>query len=93
MQIRFSALGCREVISLCSGARLGYVTDLELEEDTGRILSLIVPGPGRFFGLFGSAEEYVIPWPCIRRIGGDLILVEIQPEECRRTREKPKKFF
>ena len=34
MLIRFSELACKEVINLCNGARLGYVSDLELEEDT-----------------------------------------------------------
>ena len=34
MLMRFSELACKEVINLCNGARLGYVSDLELEEDT-----------------------------------------------------------
>ena len=93
MRIRFTQLRCREVINLCDGARLGYVSDLELETESGQVLSLIVPGPGRFFGLFGSSGEYVIPWSCIRRIGQDLILVDINLEECRRTREKRPKFL
>lgn len=93
MLIRFSELACKEVINLCNGARLGYVTDLELDGDTGQIRSLIVPCPGRLFGLLGSPGDYVIPWNGIRRIGGDLILVDADPDECRRSREKPKKFF
>lgn len=88
MLIRFSELRCREVINLCDGARLGFASDLELDGETGHIFSLTVPCPGRFFGLFGSPGDYVIPWPCIRRIGADLILVDVHPEECRRPREK-----
>ena len=88
MLVRFSALRCKEVINLCDGARLGYVSDLELEAESGRVLSLVVPCPGKFFGLFGSAGDYVIPWPCIRRIGDDLILVDAELNECRRSREK-----
>lgn len=88
MLVRFQALRCKEVINLCDGARLGYVTDLELEADSGRVFSLVVPGPGKFFGLFGCSGEYVIPWPCIRRIGEDLILVDVELSECRRPKEK-----
>ena len=88
MLIRFSELRCREVINLSDGARLGFVSDLQLEAETGRILSLIVPCPGRLFGIFVSNHDYVIPWPCIRRIGGDLILVDAVLDECRRSREK-----
>ena len=88
MVIRFSQLRCREVINVTDGARLGFVSDLELEDDCGRITALIVPCPGKFFGLLASSEDYVIPWPCIRRIGSDLILVEACLEELRRRREK-----
>ena len=85
---RFSCLRCKEVINVSDGSRLGFVSDLELELDTGRVLTLIVPCPGRFFGLFGSKEVYVVPWPCIRRIGGDIILVDVKPDECRRGKGK-----
>ncbi len=85
---RFSALRCREVINVSDGCRLGYASDLELELETGRVVALVVPCPGRFFGFFGSREEYVIPWHCIRKIGDDIILVDNAPGECRRTREK-----
>lgn len=85
---RFSALRCKEVINVSDGSRLGYVSDLELELETGRVLALVVPCPGRFFGLFGGKEEYVIPWSCIRRMGEDIILVDAALGECRRTREK-----
>lgn len=87
---RFSSLRCKEVINVCDGCRLGYLSDLELETETGRVLALIVPGPGRFFGLFGSKEEYVIPWSCIRRIGDDIVLVDVVLQEVCRQREKQK---
>ena len=87
---RFSSLRCKEVINVCDGCRLGYLSDLELETETGRVLALLVPGPGRFFGLFGSKEEYVIPWSCIRRIGDDIVLVDVVLQEVCRQREKQK---
>lgn len=40
----------------------------------------MVPGKCRFFGLFGRADDYVIPWQCIRRFGEDIILVEVIPD-------------
>ena len=40
-----------------------------------------IPGPGKICGLFGADCEYVIPFSCIRRIGPDIILVEIQEEK------------
>ncbi|MBE6908286.1 MAG: YlmC/YmxH family sporulation protein [Ruminococcaceae bacterium] len=76
MDQRFTELRCREVINICDGCRLGYVGDLELRIPEGEITALIVPGPLRFFGLFGRGEEYYIPWRCIKRIGDDVILIE-----------------
>jgi len=88
MVICLSELRCREVINIADGRRLGYVTDLELETETGRVISLCVPCPGRLFGLLGGRGIYVIPWQCIRKIGDDLILVDVCPDEIRRHKEK-----
>ena len=88
MLICFSELRCKEVINIQDGKRLGFVSDLELDKETGRVLSICVPCPGRFFGLFGSSGIYVIGWQCIRKIGDDLILVEVCLDEIRRQKEK-----
>jgi YlmC/YmxH family sporulation protein len=85
---RYSSFRCREVINICDGCRLGYVCDLEIDTDCGKILSLVIPGPCRFLGLFGREEDYVIPWPCIRRIGADIILVDVVPGNMKRPRIK-----
>ena len=72
----FSELRRKEIINICDGARLGCVCDLELDDCTGQICSLIVPGPTRFWGLFRSSEELVIPYCKIQKIGDDVILVQ-----------------
>lgn len=90
---RFSDLRCKEVINITDGARLGYVNDLDLEPDCGRILSLIVPGRCRLFGLLSAGEDYVIPWQSIRRIGADIILVDVCITEICRPRQKKGLFF
>ena len=83
MSTKFTDLYCKEVICVCNGQRLGYVTDARIDLPEGHILAIIVPGPCRLFGLWSRREEYVIPWHCIRRIGPDIILVDVKPEECR----------
>ena len=69
MNCRFTDLRCKEVINICDGCRLGYVGDVECQLPEGQMTALIVPGPFRFFGLFGRGEEYYIPWDCIRQVG------------------------
>ena len=75
MVCRIADLRMKEVINVSDSRRLGYVGDAEFDAETGRMLTLIVPGAARVLGLFGR-EEYVIPWDSIQRIGEDIILVE-----------------
>jgi len=93
MQCRMVELRYKEVINICDGCRLGYVGDVEICLPEGNVTAIIVPGPCRFFGLFGRGEDFYIPWDCIKQIGDDIILVDKpfsrsnpQPQERRRRR-------
>lgn len=78
MHCRVVDLRCKEVINICDGCRLGYVCDVEIDLICGKVIAIIVPGPCRFFGLFGREEDYVIPWEAIRRFGDDIILIDFE---------------
>ncbi len=82
MGIRVTELHCKEVICVADGRRLGFVTDVEVELPKGHVVAIVVPGPCRFLGLFGRRDDFVIPWGCIRKIGPDIILVDIKPDDC-----------
>ena len=90
MSTKFTDLHCKEVICVCDGRRLGYIGDARIELPEGKIAAIIVPGPCRFFGLWGRRDDYVIPWRCIRRMGPDIVLVDVKPEECRVGRPRPR---
>lgn len=68
----------KEVINTGDGSRLGYISDIEIDLKEGKIVQLIVPGPGRVLGLFGKDMEYQIPWDKIIKIGEDIILVDLE---------------
>ena len=91
--MKFTDLTCKEVICIRDGRRLGYVIDARVEVPEGRVVSIVVPGRSRLFGLLGCREDYVIPWNCIKRLGPDIVLVDIKPEECRFQRGKPGLLF
>ena len=93
MCAKFTDLHCKEVICISDGRRLGYISDARIELPEGKILSIIVPGPCRFLGLWGRKDDYVIPWSCIRRMGPDIVLVDAKPEECRVPRARPGLLF
>ncbi len=92
MMVRISELKCREVINICDGCRVGYVSDAEVDCTGGNVTALIVPGKPRFFGLLGYEDDFVIPWGCIRRIGSDIILVEVDLDRIR-VPCKRRRFF
>ncbi|MCL2576895.1 MAG: YlmC/YmxH family sporulation protein [Defluviitaleaceae bacterium] len=66
----------KEIVNISDGARYGFVSDMELDTNEGKITALIVPGPGRVLGVFGRDQEYRIPWEKIQKIGDDIILVD-----------------
>jgi len=74
---RFTTLMEKEVINVFDGRRLGYVCDLEMDTANGRICSLIVPLEGERWNFFAKEQAYCIPWRCIKRIGDDIVLVEL----------------
>ena len=80
MEARVADLRCKEIINVADGRRFGYVGDVELDLESGRIRALVVPGRLRLFGLLGREEDRYIPWDRVRRFGEDIILVEQEPQ-------------
>lgn len=67
----------KEVINIRNGKRLGNVQDVTADLKTGTITSIIVPGTSKFWGIFSSGNDIVIPWENITCIGDDIILVDL----------------
>lgn len=76
MECRVTELHYKEIIDIRDGTRYGCVADVELDTVSGTVKALIVSGRPRLFGLLGREEDMVFPWPSVRRIGEDIILVE-----------------
>ncbi|MBR5479850.1 MAG: YlmC/YmxH family sporulation protein [Clostridia bacterium] len=77
---RITDLSSKEVINLCDGARLGYVTDIEIDSSCGRVISIIVPGSCGW--KFWQRQVHIIPWESIQTIGDDIILVDYKVRHC-----------
>ena len=73
----FSELRAKDVINICDGRRLGRPIDLILS-DHACAEAIVVPGQYSIRWLLkGFREGIIIPWNRIRRIGDDVILVEL----------------
>jgi len=67
----------REVINITNAQRLGYVYDVDIEFETGKIRSLIIPNRKGLFGFFSKKNDYIIPWDKIVAVGTEIILVKL----------------
>ena len=88
MSVRFTDLQCKEVICVNDGRRLGFVSDIQIEVPEGKVVAIVVPGPCRILGILGRRDDYLIPWRCIRRVGPEIVLVDVKIEDCRIPKPK-----
>jgi YlmC/YmxH family sporulation protein len=84
--MRLSQLSGKEIIDLENGERMGMVgqADLLINEHTGTIESMILPSSS-FLGLGKKRDEIVIPWQSIRKVGPEMMIIELRQRE--RVRE------
>ena len=79
--VRIYEMKQKEVINVKDGCRIGFINDLLIDEDCGKVAEIIVPGPARMFGILGCEQEFHIPWGDIVQIGDDLILVDVDSKK------------
>ncbi|MEG0830493.1 MAG: YlmC/YmxH family sporulation protein [Anaerovoracaceae bacterium] len=68
----------KEVINIFDGKSLGYVCDIEINLEEGRIDGIVLPVQRGIFNLFGKdSEDLVVKWKNVKTIGEDVILVDV----------------
>lgn len=79
--MRLSELSGKEIVDVKKAERLGVLgqTDLEINEGTGQIQALLIPSV-KWFGLRKQGEEIRVPWTHIKKIGTDMIIIDV-PED------------
>ncbi|WLR43496.1 YlmC/YmxH family sporulation protein [Bacillus carboniphilus] len=83
--MRLSELSGKEIVDVKRAERLGVLgqTDLEINERTGQITTLIIPS-NKWFGMRKQQSEVRVPWDHIKKIGSDMVildLAEVEKEE------------
>lgn len=81
---RVSSFQKKEVVNLSDGRRLGYVSDADVNFDDGKLEAIVVSGTAKLFGGMSKEQELVIPFSKIKRIGEDIIIVDIEERFLRR---------
>ncbi len=77
--MRLSNLSGKEVINLGDGARLGIIEECELTFDykSGIIHTIVLPKKNGLFSFFSDIKSSTIPWQAIKRIGDEVIIVDL----------------
>lgn len=75
---RVSLFKNNEVVNLSDGRRLGFVSDADINFESGRLEAIMVAGAGRLFGAPAKDSELIIPFEKIKKIGDDVIIVDIE---------------
>ncbi len=73
--ITLSELQNKEVIMISSGKKLGFIDDLEIDEQLGEITALILIERQQNVNLFNKSKQKMISWQQIIIIGEDVILI------------------
>ncbi len=77
--MRLGELAGKEIININDGARLGVIgeTDLAIDDETGQIMSIMLPRKGNLLSIFAEKQELIIPWELIKKIGFEVIIIEL----------------
>jgi len=78
MCCRIDELKNKQVVCVKNGSVLGYISDIELDTDTGALLSIIIFGKPRLMGFMGREDDIIIPWKDIKVIGDETVLVNTE---------------
>lgn len=90
MLCRIDDLRNKQVVCVKDGCVLGFISDVEMDTESGNLTSIIIFGRLRFFGLLGREDDIIIPWDDIKVIGSETVLVNTEPPLF--LREKVKKY-
>ena len=73
-EVTFEELREKEVINLKDCRRLGFICDIKIDIECGKILSFTVKNCCL---IPSKCEEVCVPWENVTKIGDDIIFVDI----------------
>lgn len=75
-ELSFLELRTKEIVNCIDGRKLGRIIDLIFSSDSGKVKGIIAPYCRK--GFFSKSQDIYIPWNCVKKIGEDVIIVEVQ---------------
>lgn len=77
--MRLNELVGKEMVNIFDGMRMGTVgeSDMLVNQETGDIVSIILPNRGNAFTFWADRQKLVIPWQAVMKIGREVIVVDL----------------
>jgi YlmC/YmxH family sporulation protein len=77
--MRLNELVGKEMVNIYDGMRMGTVgeSDMLVDQESGQIISIILPNRGNAFNFWADRQKLVIPWEAVKKIGREVIVVEL----------------
>ncbi|MBE7056953.1 MAG: YlmC/YmxH family sporulation protein [Ruminococcaceae bacterium] len=75
---RLSSFQKKEIVNIVDGRRLGFLSDAEVDLNSGKMDAIVVSVPMKNLPLGSNCRELVIPMDRIKKIGEDIILVNVE---------------
>lgn len=83
--MRLNDLVGKEMVNIYDGMRMGTVgeSDMLVDQESGQIISIILPNRGNAFNFWADRQKLVIPWEAVKKIGREVIVVELDATHMR----------
>jgi len=77
--MRLTELIGKEIVNIFNGARLGVVaeSDITFDAQSGYVHAIILPRRNNFLRLWMEQPAMEIPWSAVRKVGAEVIVVEV----------------
>jgi len=76
-KMKISDLRTMRIVNMADGKILGRISDLVMEVSRGYIKAIIMPGGSKLPFFWGGEREVEVPWENIKKIGQDVIIVDM----------------
>jgi YlmC/YmxH family sporulation protein len=83
--VRLNELIGKEIVNIYDGMRMGTVgdSDMVIDEESGQIVSIILPNRGNALNFWTDRQKLVIPWDAVKKIGREVIVVDLDQTHMR----------
>ena len=75
--MKLSELSKKDIINIKDGKRIGKIVDVEFDINNGYMIRFIIESSNVIKSIFSSAEELTIKFSQIKKLGEDVIIIDI----------------